>query len=99
MSNSHNQPIAPSAMLGALIDSTGLSRTEFAARMGIACGMLHKLLRGERKITPIYARAIERAWPRPDNLAGQWVAAQAAYDLYRHDQMACPLAAESEVAK
>jgi len=82
MSNSHKNIVTPGDMLAALIAKAGVTRQEFAARMGVDRNTVYRLLSNERPITAMYALAIEQAHPHPDNLASQWIGAQAAYDLY-----------------
>lgn len=85
MENTQKLSVSPGEMLCALIGQTGVNRQEFASLMGIDRQMLYKLMNDMVRISPMYARAIERAWPSPSNRAADWMSAQAAWDLHLYD--------------
>lgn len=76
----HGAPTHPGEMLRAeFLEPLGMTQTEFAARLGVACTRANQLINGRRGVTPDTALRLERLFEMP---AEFWLSLQLRWDLY-----------------
>lgn len=95
-------PVHPGAILDAQLDhlyrQNILPRAEVAERLGVSSTVLDNLLTGKTSMTPSMAMRLERLLGAPT--AAEWMASQAAYDLWKAEPaMASMLAAIKPLPK
>lgn len=88
MSEMHNPPHPGLTLRDDVLPALGLQVGEAAAQLGVDRTTLSKVLHGRAAISPAMALRIER-WLGRDRggAAEQWLAQQAAYDLWQARQV------------
>jgi len=72
-------PVHPGEVLGEdVIPASGLSKTEFARRLGVSREALYNVLSGKNAVSPVFALKLARML---DTTPESWLNMQQAYDL------------------
>lgn len=77
------RPTHPGAILHDVLDATGLTRVEIAARLGISRQHLHDLMEQRKPVSPRMAVRLGRFL---GNDPGLWLRMQGAYDLWEAER-------------